>query len=175
MNFSLRASIRAFVAPDHRLSCASWLWQMGLQELARRGEGCHESGAFLLGLTHNGRHRVTRFAYYDDFDPHCLDTGIIVFDGQGYGPLWRLCETTGLRVIADVHTHGARLPARQSNADRDNPMIATQGHIALIIPGFACPPVQVDHIGAYEYLGAHCWRDYSGVAVRRFFYIGIWG
>src|SRR5579871_2672857 len=121
MTFSIRATIRALAAPEHRLSCSATRWRGGLHELARRGEGHHESGAFLLGRQHGGRRVVERFVYYDDLDPYCLDTGIVVFDGAGFGPLWALCRETGLRVVADVHTHGGGR-ARQSPLDRDNPM-----------------------------------------------------
>lgn len=174
MTFSLRATIRALVVPEHRLSCSTRLWRAGLAELGRRGEGRRESGAFLLGKQRGARRVVQRFVFYDDLDPHCLDTGIIVFDGAGFGPLWALCRETGLRVVADVHTHGAG-PARQSALDRDNPMIAKPGHVALIVPDFARRTVGPAELGVYEYQGEHRWRDYSGKTAARFFYVRIWG
>ncbi len=64
---------------------------------------------------------------------------------------------------------------RQSGADRDHPMIATPGHIALIVPGFAQSLVGARELGVYEYLGGHRWQCYDGKATDRFFYIGIWG
>ena len=121
MTFSMRAIIRGFVAPEHRLSCSKAVWQQGLVELGRRGQGRRESGAFLLGHQRGTRRSISRFVFYDDLDPHCLDTGIVVFDGAGFGPLWALCRETGLRVVADVHTHGGRGPARQSHLDREGP------------------------------------------------------
>lgn len=175
MTFSVRATIRALAAPDHRMSCPTALWREGLAELARRGQGRHESGAFLLGREDGQRRRVERFVYFDDLDPRCLDAGIIVFDGAGFGPLWALCRQTGLRVVADVHTHGGRAPTLQSHLDRDNPMIARAGHIALIVPDFAQSPGTPAELGVYEYLGQHQWRDYSGPRAGRFFYVGRWG
>src|SRR5579859_2951608 len=127
MTFSLRATILGLAAPEHRLSCPASLWREGITELARRGEGQHESGAFLLGTAHGQRRRVQRFVYFDDLDPGCLDSGIVVFDGAGFGPLWAVCRQTGLRVVADTHTHGGPGPARQSPLDRDNPMVAQRG------------------------------------------------
>ena len=115
---------------------------------------------------------MRRFAYFDDFDPHCLDSGIVVFDGAGFGPLWRLCRETGLAVVADVHTHPGI--ARQSDADRRHPMIATPGHIALIVPDFAARVPASVHLGLYEYAGGHQWRDHSGPMASRIFYIGRW-
>lgn len=173
MNFSIRRIIRVLAAPDHQLSCSSRRWRAGLKELKRRGRGWRESGAFLLGY-HDGERRVVkRFVYYDDLDPHCLDTGIVVFDGTGYPPLWQLCRETGLRVLADVHTHPG--PATQSPTDRANPMLARPGHVALIVPNLAQRKVGSSELGVYEYEGNHNWRDYSGKRAGTFLYIGFWG
>ena len=173
MTFSIRAIIRALAAPKHYLSCSDKLWRQGIAEVAQRGEGRHESGAFLLGRRHGSRGRVEQFAYYDDFDPSCLDSGIVIFDGAGFGPLWELCRQTGLTVLADLHTHPSLGPARQSTLDKDNPMIAQPGHVALIVPNFA-HNFRMEEMGVYEYLGSHKWRDHSGVRSGRFFYTGIW-
>ena len=171
MTFSIRRITRAFVAPRHRLSCSSRLWKEGLRELRKRTEGVHESGAFLLGYQEGARRRITRFVYYDDLDPQSLDSGIVVFDGSGYGPLWQCCRDSGLSVVADVHVHGGI--ARQSNADRDNPMIALPGHVALILPRFAERIFWTTELGIYEYLGEHKWKDWSGMTAKQFFYIGL--
>jgi proteasome lid subunit RPN8/RPN11 len=142
-------------------------------ELRRRTEGLHESGAFLLGHREGNRRAIMRFIYYDDLDPLSLDSGIVVFDGSGYGPLWKLCRETGLTVVADVHVHGGA--ARQSNSDRQNPMIATAGHVALIVPDFAERINSPSELGIYEYEGEHRWRDWSGREANRLFYVGFWG
>ena len=118
------------------------------------------------------RRRVRQFVYYDDLDPRCLESGVVVFDGAGFGPLWRLCRETGLEVIADVHTHPT--VARQSDADRRHPMIATPGHFALIVPDFATRIPASAELGLYEYAGAHQWRDHSGPAASQIFYTGRW-
>lgn len=172
MSFSLRATIRALVAPEHRLSCSRELWRDLLRELARRGDGRRESGAFLLGEQREGRRRIVRFVPYDDLDPRCLDSGVVVFDGAGYGPLWTLCRDSGLEVVADIHTHpGAPW---QSGADRVHPMVALPGHVALIVPNFAQRVVPPAELGVYEYEGGHRWQDRSGPRSGRFFYVGIW-
>lgn len=173
MTSSIRRIIRGLVAPSHRLSCSSALWDEGLGELRRRTERRHESGAFLLGKREGNRRAVSRFVYYDDLDSHSLDTGIVVFDGAGYGPLWQLCRETGLTVVADVHTHPGS--EGQSCSDRDNPMIANPGHIAIIVPRFAERVFMPNRLGIYEYEGEHRWRDHSGPAAGKFFYIGYWG
>lgn len=180
MPSSLLATIRALatslLAPNYRLACSADLWHAGLTELRRRGDGERESGAFLLGERTvwggTDRRRVRRFVYYDDLDPRCLDTGIVVFDGVGFSPLWQLCRETGLTVVADVHTHPG--VARQSDADRRHPMIAMAGHFALIVPDFACRAPEPPALGIYEYAGAHQWHDHSGPHATRTLYIGRW-
>ena len=173
MIFSIRATIRARVAPEHRLSCPPTLWRQGLRELKRRGEGYHESGAFLLGQQTGIRRTISRFVYYDDLDSHALDSGIVVLDGGCYGTLWKLCRDTGLDVIGDVHTHLGQ--PRQSSTDQANPMVGTPGHIAIIVPGLAAHPVMPQDVGIYEYQGQHRWREYLGRTAARFFYVGMWG
>ena len=174
MTFSIRRTIRAVVKPEHRLSCPLTLWREGLAELRRRGHsGRHESGAFLLGHCVGTRREVKKFAYYDDLDPHSLDTGIVIFDGAGYGPLWELCRETGLTVVADVHTHPAS--PRQSNSDRTSPMIAKRGHFAVIVPRFAEEVFMPERLGIYEYEGEHRWIDRGGSKAGQTFYIGYWG
>lgn len=180
MSFSILAIIReratSLLAPEHRIACSMRLWHAGIAELRRRGGGRHESGAFMLGkrAERGGveRRRVHRFVYYDDLDPHCLDTGIVVFDGAGFGPLWRICREMNFEVVADVHTHPGI--ARQSDADRRHPMIASAGHFALIVPDFAARVPESAELGLYEYAGAHRWRDHSGPAASQIFYIGRW-
>lgn len=173
MSYSIREIIWGLVAPQCRLSCSSILWARGLKELNRRGIGCRESGAFLLGTLNESQRRVTRFVYYDDLEPHCLDSGIVIFEGFGYGHLWQICRESGLAVVADIHTHPG--VARQSGSDRTNPMVATEGHVALIVPDFARRVVGPTQLGIYEYEGAHHWLNHSGELANNFFYIGIWG
>lgn len=172
MNFSIRATIRDLVAPDHRISCPARLWQSGLAELKRRGRGCRESGAFLLGQQEGGKRRIVQIVYYDDLDPHCLDSGIVIFDGSYYKDLWKICRETGLKVLADVHTH-PDLPL-QSDADRKNPMIGVAGHVAIVIPNLAMKTVKTHQLGVYAYQGNYAWQSYLGKEAAKFFYIGRW-
>ena len=173
MNFSIRAIIRGFVAPEHFLSCSNHLWNAGLTEIKHRGAGRRESGAFLLGDESYGIRRIKRFLFYDDLDPHCLERGYVHFNGSAYGPLWQICRSSGLRVVGDIHTHpGAAI---QSNSDRQNPMVAIKGHIALIVPNFAKQVALPHELGIYEYEGAYQWKNHSGKNAAKVFYIGMWG
>lgn len=174
---TMRVPAMSLFAPEHRLSCAASRWRAGMAELRRRGRGERESGAFLLGDRESPggveRRRILHFAYYEDLDPTCLESGIVVFDGAGYGPLWRMCRESGLAVVADVHTHPGA--AWQSDADRRHPMVAMPGHFAIIVPDFARRNPDLARIGLYEYLGAHQWRDHSGASAQRVFHVGFAG
>ncbi len=170
MIFSTQRITKGPVTLNHRLKCLSEIWSQGLAELRRRGEGRRESGAFLLGTRNGDLRRIQRFIFYNDLDPLCLRTGIVIFHASGYGKLWRLCREMALTVVADIHTHPKL--AFQSMADRRHPMIATSGHIALIVPNFALCPVRVQDLGIFEYKGDHKWIDHSGNGATKFFYIG---
>jgi proteasome lid subunit RPN8/RPN11 len=150
----------AAVRSDPSLTISSTLWQTLLTELRRRTQGGHESGAFLLGHASKTERRVEQIVYYDDLDPNAYRTGVVVMHAASFGQLWELCRSNCLSVVADIHVHPE--DAQQSLVDRNNPMIALPGHLALIVPHFARPPVLTETLGFYEYLGKHRWRDFSG-------------
>lgn len=132
MNFSIAGTMRRLFAPRHELSCSWFLWRRLLARLRERGRNrSRESGAFLLGQRHCGRAQIVDFVLYDDLDPHCLDSGIVRFDGRYFSELWALCKARGLTVVADVHVHPGG--SGQSDSDRAHPMISRAGHIALIL------------------------------------------
>jgi proteasome lid subunit RPN8/RPN11 len=168
MNYSIAEIIRLLLAPRHDLSCSWFLWRP-LRDRGRKGR--RESGAFLLGLRRHGRVRVVDFVPYDDLDPDCLNTGIVRFDGRYFGDLWEICKRRGLTVVADVHTHPGR--SDQSDSDRAHPMITKAGHLALILPDFAAPPVRRRGIGIYRYEGAKRWHAVPADRRRAFLHIGI--
>lgn len=135
-----------------------------LAELAHRGRGRRESGAFLLArrearpdtgmLT-----RVVAVAYYDDLDATSLTWGIVL-GANGYGALNARCRAEGLRVVADVHTHPGSWVA-QSNIDAAHPMSARKGHIALIVPNYARGRITLENLGAHIF-NAPGWSSYFG-------------
>jgi proteasome lid subunit RPN8/RPN11 len=172
MNFLIRVAIQVLGAPENQIRCSSWLWHQGLVELKRRGMGWRESVAFLLGTRAGTIRKVNNFIYYDDIDPHCLDSGIVIFDGSAFAKLWKICREAGLEVVADVHTHPGR--PFQSRADQQNPMIGVAGHIAIIVPNLAQRVVQARELGVYQYQGNHKWRPYLGKDASKFFHIGLW-
>jgi len=153
------------VQPKPRLRLTRSLWKEITGELHCRTEGYHESGAFLLGRKSEEGRRVLSAIYYDELDPNAYETGVCVLHAGAFGLLWDLCGDLGLTVVADAHVHGGR--AGQSSSDRENPMIARPGHLALILPLMARPPVRRWAVGVYEYLGDHQWRAHGGCNVTR--------
>ena len=172
MSFSIKTTIRAFVAPDHRLSCPSRLWHQVLLELERRTENHHESGVFLLGVRHGERCQVQEAVYYDDLDPGAYASGVCVLHGDAFAKLWAVCRSKSLTVVADAHTHPRE--AFQSSSDRTNPMVAREGHIAIIVPNFGKKPVRLQELGIYEYTGQHEWLDRRVMKIPGYFYTGFW-
>lgn len=172
MNFFNLATMWRLFAPRHDLSCSWLLWLRLCEKLRERGRRCsRESGAFLLGRREDGRARVIDFVLYDDLDPHCLNSGIVRFDGRYFGELWAICKARSLSVVADIHVHPEG--AGQSDSDRDHPMISRAGHIALILPRFATGRQPRRDIGMYRYLGGKRWATVPVDEHSRFFHIGL--
>src|ERR1700722_15234282 len=112
--------------PKIRIHRAVWKELIG--ELYARGEGVRETGAFLLG--DKSGNTISHFICYNDLDPHVSESGIIIFNGNGFIPLWEYCSAHKMKVLADVHTHPDEWTG-QSTSDRKHPMIAQAGHIAF--------------------------------------------
>jgi hypothetical protein len=133
------------------LTIAPELFTTLVAGLAARGQGHRESGAFLLTARSHPEDQlpqpVTEIVFYDDLDPDCL-TGGIDFHPVGYGALQNLCRREGLRVAADIHTHPAHR-VQQSRIDATHPMVARDGHIALIAPHFAAGVTTASQLGVH--------------------------
>jgi hypothetical protein len=140
-------------------------------ELARRGKGARETGAFLLARTGRSRHgsrrqRVVAVAYYDDLDPGCLTGGGITFTADGFTALAALCRRYRLQVAADIHTHPLS-DVRQSPTDAANPMAALPGHIALIAPRYASGVTSPADLGVHILQPGGKWQSaYARDAAR---------
>jgi proteasome lid subunit RPN8/RPN11 len=141
-----------------------------MAQLHARGETRHEAGAFLLGRRTGSRSVVSEFVFYDDLDPDAYVTGVCVLHAASFSKLWAICRQKSVTIVADVHTHPGM--AFQSCSDRTNPMVARVGHIAIIVPGFAIPPVRNEELGVFEYCGGHQWRDRSPARFGSFLYTG---
>jgi hypothetical protein len=144
-----------------RLRCNRAIWEAGVAELARRTQGGRqESGAYLLGEDiPGGGQRIREFVYYDDIDPHALETGIVTIRQTALPRLWAHCRERGYGVVADVHVHPGG--AGQSESDMANPVMPRAGHVAMILPNFARGRPRPGGIGIYEFLGADRWTNHS--------------
>lgn len=142
-------------------------WRATVTELGRRGRGERESGAFLLGDREGDRRTVTRVVYLDDLDPDCL-TGGISFNGLAYSKLWDICDAEKKIVIGDIHTHPSSW-VEQSDIDAANPMLAQEGHVALIVPDYATRNIEAEEVGVHRYDG-EAWQTWTtDQAARRLF------
>jgi hypothetical protein len=140
--------------------CDASIWRAGVAELRRRTRsGRRESGAFLLGVQDGSSKRVLEFVFYDDIDPHALDTGIVHFSGSRLPKLWEHCRKRGYGVVADVHVHPGAYG--QSESEQADPVMPRAGHIAVIIPDFAAKGTEPGAIGLYEYRGEGVWHNQS--------------
>ena len=147
--------------PTLSLTLPICLWIRLLRQLRRRGDGCRETGAFLLGRRLPRKAHITAFLCYDDLDPQACQSGAITFHAPGYSGLWDHCRTRGLQVVADVHTHpGSHVG--QSHVDQQHPMLPIPGHIAMIVPRFGHMAWwSLRSLGVYEYLGNFRWHSHS--------------
>jgi hypothetical protein len=161
MRFFLSRLFGWLLGRKPRIVCDPQIWAAGVSELRLRTlNGRRESGAFLLGHDDEGRKRIVEFVFYDDVDPHALDTGIVHFAGNKLPRLWEHCRSRGYGVVADVHLHPGGYG--QSASDQADPVMPRAGHIAMIIPDFARRQTSPGGIGLYEYLGNGAWCDHSG-------------
>lgn len=172
MTFSIRTITRALLRRDRGLRIASHRWRDLISELDRRGERLHEAGAFLLGYRAGDLRTVSDVVFYDELDPKAYGTGVCVLHAPAFAALWSICRARGLTVVGDVHTHGGG--AGQSEADRTNPMVAREGHIAIIVPDFAVGLPDKAKLGLFEYCGDHAWTNHSGKGARRFLHNDFW-
>lgn len=140
------------------------LYRALCDELARRGRGRRESGAFLLASTRGPSNRIVDVAYYDDLDPDSL-TGAISFHTIGYSALADRCARDQLTVVADVHTH-PRGQVYQSDTDQAHPMVAIAGHTALIMPCYGAGQPTLRQLGVHVFGGAGRWDTTRGRASR---------
>ncbi|WP_419729630.1 Mov34/MPN/PAD-1 family protein [Lichenicola sp.] len=172
MTFSIRAIIRALSRRDRGIHFGPERWVSLLAELDRRGGRRHEAGAFLLGARTGHLREVQDVVFYDDLDPEAYSSGVCILHAPAFAALWSMCRARGLTVVGDVHTHPKS--AFQSEADRTNPMVARDGHIAIIVPNFATGRPARKTLGVFEYRGNHAWTDHSGARARRFLHNDLW-
>jgi proteasome lid subunit RPN8/RPN11 len=167
-----RRIARRLFSPRAKLRFGHDLWTQMIAELAHRGGGNRESGAFLLAECEGDQRVVSEVVYFDDLDPECL-VGAIHLHRSAYPRLWDLCAREQMRVVADVHTHPGTWVG-QSSTDRENPMIAIPGHIGLIVPDYALGDPSPAQIGFHLYEGDEGWRSHFDKQAAALIYVGRW-
>lgn len=172
MTFSIKTTIRGLLRRDRGIRITPARWAGLIAELDRRGERRHEAGAFLLGEREGDLRTVTDIVFYDHLDPAAYSTGVCVLHAPAFATLWATCRACGLTVVGDIHTHPGS--AFQSEADRTNPMVAREGHIAIIVPNYATGSPPRSSLGIFEYRGNHAWTNHSGRSVDRFLHNDFW-
>jgi len=140
------------------LEFAPGVWSTLMADLHRRGGGWRESGAFLLCQTTDTVRVVQTWLPYDELAPESLNYSYIRLESSAFSHLWAICADLKLEVVADVHTHP--MGPRQSPLDRAHPMISLVGHIALIVPRFACGNVKPRDLSFNIYQGGGKWVSY---------------
>jgi hypothetical protein len=143
-----------------------------LSDLAQRGAGERESGAFLLADRRHRPRRAVMWIPFDDLDPDALN-GAISIRGGAFVELWRICAEKGLRVIADVHTHPGG-GVQQSSIDQANPMVAQAGHVGIILPHFAAGRTRRRDVGYHVYRGDRTWVSHYGSKAARHLRLTWW-
>ena len=172
MTSFIHRTTRAFAGRRSRVRLTPAQWRELVGELGRRAGGVREAGAFLLARAGDTSTTVIRVVYYDDVDPDCL-TGGISMSASGFSALWRICSAERLRVTGDVHTHPGK-GVRQSPIDSANPMVATRGHVAIVVPHLAGREIASRECGVHVYRGDHEWDSSFGRDAARLLYVGRW-
>lgn len=135
-------------------------WRRLVGELAERGAGIRETGAFLMGKKGDEGRSVVDYLCYDDLDRRALTHGIVEFHRGGFSKLWDICKDRNLQVLADVHTHPTR-DVRQSYIDKANPMLPVRGHVALILPKYGrSSKWTLTPAGIYRFAGGGRWDNF---------------
>lgn len=129
-----------------------------IADLAKSGQGIKEAGAFLLGKADGQCRTVSSYLMYDTVATESSRIhSYVAFTAEEMARAWEHCYTTGLQVVADIHTHP--FGPKQSITDRNHPIVSVPGHIALIVPYFAIRNPQPIDLGIHLFEGAGQWRS----------------
>jgi hypothetical protein len=82
---------------------------------------------------------------------------------------WDICDAERRVVVGDVHTHPGR-SVHQSGIDAENPMVAQDGHVAVILPDYATRPIEPHEAGIHRYEGGQ-WTTWTGRAAANHLFV----
>jgi proteasome lid subunit RPN8/RPN11 len=134
------------------------VWADLMEDLRVRGRGERESGAFLLAPVDADLRLVTSWLPYDELAPESLAFAYVRLEPDAFTRLWAFCADKRVKVVADIHTH-PKGPG-QSASDRNHPMVAFAGHVALIAPWFAQRSPTPYDVSLNVYQGGGKWLNY---------------
>lgn len=137
-----------------------------ITDLANSGHGIKESGAFLLGHIDEHKRQISSYLMYDIVATESSHKhAYVAFTAEEMAIAWEHCYTTGLQVLADIHTHP--MGPSQSITDRAHPIVSVAGHVALIVPYFAMRKPEPIDLGVHVFEGAGRWRSMFGQAAHK--------
>lgn len=131
-----------------------------MDDLCVRGRGRRESGAFLLAAASAADRVVSSWLPYDVLAPESLTYAYVRLEPDAFTRLWTFCAEKQVKVVADIHTH-PKGPG-QSWSDKEHPMVALAGHVALIVPWFARRSPTARDVSLNVYQGGGKWLNYYG-------------
>lgn len=133
--------------------------------------GAHECEGLVLwiGEVTDSHARITR-AVVPDQRPVKSEEGVGYFvDGEALFELNRKLSDTGLRLIAQVHSHPGE--AYHSEADDRYAIVTADGGLSLVVPNFGKAPADPTLWAVYR-LSNGCWRELDIAQARLLLSIG---
>lgn len=130
------------------------------------GEHRLEGLVLWLGSVEPGRARVVR-AFIPEQRSVADEDGLGYFvSGKTLFEMNRALEETGLRLIAQVHSHPEE--AYHSAADDRYAIVTAEGGFSLVVPNFGKAPADPGSWAVYRLIGGD-WRELASEEVRNLF------
>jgi proteasome lid subunit RPN8/RPN11 len=123
-----------------------------------------------IGEVTSGRARITQ-AVVPDQKPIKGEDGVGYFvDGAALFELNRKLADSGLRLIAQVHSHPGE--AYHSDTDDRYAIVTADGGLSLVVPDFGRAPADPRLWAVYR-LSKGCWRELDSFQARSLLNVGI--
>jgi hypothetical protein len=165
--FSAMTSIR--LDSIHNISIDRSVIATTLRVLRNFGaHGC-EGLVLWIGEVNEDQARITQ-AVVPDQRPIKSEDGVGYFvDGTALFDLNRELANTGLRLIAQVHSHPSE--AYHSDADDRYAIVTADGGLSLVVPNFGMAPDDPTLWAVYR-LSNGCWHELDSLQARSLLSVG---
>jgi proteasome lid subunit RPN8/RPN11 len=168
VGFSSMSSIR--LDSIHHISIDPAVVAATLRVLQRFGADKCEGLVLWIGEVNQDRARITQ-AVVPDQRPIKGEEGVGYFvQGAALFDLNRKLSDTGLRLIAQVHSHPGE--AYHSDTDDRYAIVTADGGLSLVVPDFGRAPADPRLWAVYR-LSNGCWRELDTFQARALLDIGI--